>query len=131
MAARGHVTPPQPPVEHLDVLVVGAGISGIGAGWYLGTELPAMSFAILEARESSGGTWDLFRYPGVRSGSDLHTFGYEFTPWPDEQSIADAPRILGYLRETIAENRRKNIARGIAIWRFCQSYPTAARKLIR
>ena len=92
------------PVEHLDVLIVGAGISGIGAGRYLTTELPHRSFAILEARETSGGTWDLFRYPGIRSDSDLHTFGYEFKPWRDEQSIADAPRILAYLRETITEN---------------------------
>jgi monooxygenase len=94
----------QTPVEHLDVLVVGAGISGIGAGRYLTTELPATSFAVLEARAASGGTWDLFRYPGIRSDSDLHTFGYEFKPWRDEQSIADAPRILAYLRETITEN---------------------------
>src|SRR5919107_1733030 len=100
----GRVTTPQPPVEHLDVLVVGAGISGIGAGRYLRTELPAKSFAILEARAASGGTWDLFRYPGIRSDSDLHTFGYDFKPWRDEQSIADAPRILAYLRETITEN---------------------------
>ncbi|WIM99620.1 NAD(P)/FAD-dependent oxidoreductase [Actinoplanes oblitus] len=91
-------------VEHLDVLIVGAGISGIGAGRYLKTELPGKSFAILEARGASGGTWDLFRYPGIRSDSDLHTFGYEFKPWRDEQSIADAPRILSYLRETITEN---------------------------
>ena len=91
-------------VEHLDVLIVGSGISGIGAGRYLTTELPSTSFAILEARGASGGTWDLFRYPGVRSDSDLHTFGYEFKPWRDEESIASAPRILSYLRETIAEN---------------------------
>jgi monooxygenase len=98
------VTTTQTPVEHLDVLVVGAGISGIGAGRYLTTELPATSFAVLEARAASGGTWDLFRYPCIRSDSDLHTFGYEFKPWRDEQSIADAPRILAYLRETITEN---------------------------
>ncbi|WP_448618937.1 flavin-containing monooxygenase [Geodermatophilus sp. URMC 65] len=98
------MTTTQTPVEHLDVLVVGAGISGIGAGRYLTTELPATSFAVLEARGASGGTWDLFRYPGIRSDSDLHTFGYEFKPWRDEQSIADAPRILAYLRETITEN---------------------------
>jgi cation diffusion facilitator CzcD-associated flavoprotein CzcO len=98
------VTSTQTPVEHLDVLVVGAGISGIGAGRYLKAELPATSFAILEARAASGGTWDLFRYPGIRSDSDLHTFGYEFKPWRDEQAIADAPRILAYLRETITEN---------------------------
>ncbi|SDD49935.1 Predicted flavoprotein CzcO associated with the cation diffusion facilitator CzcD [Geodermatophilus telluris] len=90
--------------EHLDVVVVGAGISGIGAARYLRTELPRTSFAVLEARAASGGTWDLFTYPGIRSDSDLHTFGYEFKPWRDRQSIADAPRILDYLRETITEN---------------------------
>ncbi|MEU4625003.1 NAD(P)/FAD-dependent oxidoreductase [Actinoplanes sp. NPDC023801] len=90
--------------EHFDVLIVGAGISGIGAGRYLRTELPRKTFAILEARGASGGTWDLFRYPGIRSDSDLHTFGYEFKPWRDEESIADAPRILAYLRETATEN---------------------------
>ncbi|SNS16249.1 Predicted flavoprotein CzcO associated with the cation diffusion facilitator CzcD [Geodermatophilus pulveris] len=98
------MTTEQPPVEHLDVIVVGAGISGIGAGRYLATELPGKTSAILEARATSGGTWDLFRYPGIRSDSDLHTFGYAFKPWRDEQSIADAPRILAYLRETITEN---------------------------
>ena len=91
-------------VEHLDVLIVGAGISGIGAGRYLRTQLPGTSFAILEARAASGGTWDLFRYPGIRSDSDLHTFGYEFKPWRDEESIATAPRILAYLREAATEN---------------------------
>ena len=99
--------PPAPDpatAEHLDVLIVGAGISGIGAGRYLRAELPSKSFAILEARAASGGTWDLFRYPGIRSDSDLHTFGYEFKPWRDEESIASAPRILDYLRETVAEN---------------------------
>ncbi|MGY1736063.1 flavin-containing monooxygenase [Geodermatophilus sp. SYSU D00684] len=98
------MTTTQTPVEHLDVLIVGAGISGIGAGRYLTTELPAKSFAILEARGASGGTWDLFRYPGIRSDSDLSTFGYEFKPWRDRQSIADAPKILAYLRETATEN---------------------------
>jgi len=94
-----------PATEHLDVLIVGAGISGIGAGHYLTTELPGRSFAILEARAGLGGTWDLFRYPGIRSDSDLHTFGYEFKPWRDEESIADAPQILAYLREAVRENR--------------------------
>ncbi|MEV4732741.1 NAD(P)/FAD-dependent oxidoreductase [Saccharopolyspora sp. NPDC049426] len=98
------MTTTEAPVEHLDVLIVGAGISGIGAGRYLKTSHPAKSFAILEARGASGGTWDLFRYPGIRSDSDLHTFGYEFKPWRDEESIASAPRILDYLRETITEN---------------------------
>jgi len=91
-------------VEHLDVLVLGAGISGIGAGRYLRVEHPSKSFAILEARAASGGTWDLFRYPGIRSDSDLHTFGYEFEPWRDKESIASAPRILDYLRKTATKN---------------------------
>ena len=68
-------------VEHLDVLVVGAGISGIGAAYYLQREHPQRSYAILEARDATGGTWDLFRYPGVRSDSDMFTLGYAFRPW--------------------------------------------------
>ena len=90
--------------EHLDVLIVGAGISGIGAAYYLQREHPQRSYAVLEARGATGGTWDLFRYPGIRSDSDLHTFGYEFKPWRDPQSIAGADRILAYLRETVAEH---------------------------
>ncbi|GAA2346085.1 NAD(P)/FAD-dependent oxidoreductase [Saccharopolyspora halophila] len=93
-----------PHLEHVDVLIVGAGISGIGAARYLNVEHPHRSVAILEGRENAGGTWDLFRYPGIRSDSDLHTFGYEFKPWRDEESIADAEQILRYLRETIEEN---------------------------
>ena len=92
------------PVEHLDVLVVGAGISGIGAAYYLQRDHPQRSFALLEARAATGGTWDLFRYPGIRSDSDLHTFGYEFAPWRDPRSIAGADRILDYLRTTAAEH---------------------------
>lgn len=88
----------------LDVLIIGAGISGIGAARHLITDLPEHTFAVLEARESIGGTWDLFRYPGIRSDSDLHTFGYEFKPWTDEDAIAGADKILTYLRETVAEN---------------------------
>ena len=102
MPATG--TPTGTPTETVDVLVIGAGISGIGAGHYLTTRLPSKTFAIIEARSAAGGTWDLFRYPGIRSDSDLHTFGYEFKPWRDKQSIADAPRILSYLQETIEEN---------------------------
>lgn len=90
--------------EHLDVLIVGAGISGIGAAYYLQREHPGRSYAIIEARDATGGTWDLFRYPGIRSDSDLHTFGYEFKPWRDEHAIATADKILAYLRETVAEN---------------------------
>ncbi len=91
-------------MEHVDVLIVGAGISGIGAAYYLQKDHPDKSYTILEARDATGGTWDLFRYPGIRSDSDLHTFGYEFKPWRDENAIASADKILDYLRETSAEN---------------------------
>jgi monooxygenase len=91
--------------EHLDVLIVGAGISGIGAGYHLNERCPGKSYAILEARDALGGTWDLFRYPGIRSDSDMHTLGYRFKPWTDAKSIADGDLILDYLRETARENR--------------------------
>src|SRR5262249_9073501 len=80
--------------QHVDVLIVGAGLSGICAAYYLQTECPGKSFAILDARQSLGGTWDLFRYPGVRSDSDLYTFGFSFRPWREEKSIADGASIL-------------------------------------
>lgn len=86
-----------------DVLIVGAGLSGICAGHYLQSECPDKSFAILEGRASLGGTWDLFRYPGVRSDSDMHTLGFSFRPWPDPQAIADGPSILKYLKDTAEE----------------------------
>jgi cation diffusion facilitator CzcD-associated flavoprotein CzcO len=95
-------------LEHVDVLIVGAGISGIGAAYYLQTEQPDKTYAILEARGATGGTWDLFCYPGIRSDSDLHTFSYEFKPWEDDKAIAGAPAILAYLRETAAENGLDN-----------------------
>ena len=91
-------------LEHVDVLIVGAGIAGIAAAYSLSTQHADKTFAILEARDASGGTWDLFRYPGIRSDSDLHTFSYEFKPWRNEKAIAGAPAILDYLRETAAEN---------------------------
>lgn len=90
-------------VEHFDVVVVGAGISGIGAGYFLQKESPNRSYVILEGRDDMGGTWDLFRYPGVRSDSDMHTLGYSFKPWTAAKSIADGPNILAYLRETATE----------------------------
>ena len=90
-------------LRHLDVIIVGAGLSGIGAACHLERELPGKSYAILESRDAIGGTWDLFRYPGIRSDSDLHTYGYEFKPWVDEKSIADGPAILRYIEETAAE----------------------------
>lgn len=88
--------------EHLDVVVVGAGLSGVGAAYRLQTECPGRSYAILEARDSMGGTWDLFRYPGIRSDSDMFTLGYPFRPWRDAKSIADGPSILRYIKETAA-----------------------------
>ncbi len=90
--------------EHVDVLVIGAGISGIDAGYHLQTRCPNRSYAILEGRGDLGGTWDLFRYPGVRSDSDMHTLGFGFKPWKDRKAIADGPAIMAYLRETVAEH---------------------------
>lgn len=90
--------------EHFDVVVVGAGISGIGAGYHLQTRCPERSYVILEGRERLGGTWDLFRYPGIRSDSDMYTLGYSFKPWTNAKSIADGPSILEYLQETAREN---------------------------
>jgi cation diffusion facilitator CzcD-associated flavoprotein CzcO len=90
-------------MEHLDVAIVGAGISGIGMAWHLQDRCPGKRYAILEAREASGGTWDLFRYPGVRSDSDMQTMGYRFKPWTGSKALADGSSILSYLRETAAE----------------------------
>lgn len=90
-------------MQHFDVVVVGAGISGIGAGYFLQRDCPNKTFAILEGRSALGGTWDLFRYPGVRSDSDMHTLGYSFKPWTASKSIADGPSILAYLNETVDE----------------------------
>src|SRR5258708_11896151 len=89
--------------EHVDVVIVGAGLSGIGPGHHLQTNCPGKSYAILESRERIGGTWDLFRYPGVRSDSDMFTLGYSFRPWIEPKAIADGPRILNYVRETAVD----------------------------
>jgi cation diffusion facilitator CzcD-associated flavoprotein CzcO len=97
-AAAGDVA-----AEHLDVLIVGAGLSGIGAARHIQSAFPNRTFTILEARDAIGGTWDLFRYPGVRSDSDMHTLGYRFRPWIQDTSIADGPSILQYVRDTAAE----------------------------
>ena len=96
---------------HKDIIVVGAGISGIAAGYNLQKSCPNKSFAILEGRSSLGGTWDLFKYPGVRSDSDMHTLGFRFKPWIHKKSIADGPSILEYLNETVDEyNLREKIS---------------------
>ncbi len=89
--------------EHVDVLIIGAGLSGIGAACRLRTEHPLRSVAVLEAREASGGTWDLFRYPGIRSDSDMFTFGFKWRPWPGDTALADGASILEYLRTVARE----------------------------
>ncbi|MDT4915885.1 MAG: monooxygenase [Pseudonocardiales bacterium] len=91
------------PVEHVDVLIVGAGVSGVGAGCHLARNCPDKTYLLLERRERMGGTWDLFRYPGVRSDSDMFTFGYNFRPWNATQVLADGPAIREYVEETAAE----------------------------
>src|SRR3954463_6623614 len=90
--------------EHFDVVVVGAGLSGIGAGYHLKTRCPGKRYVILEGREAMGGTWDLFRYPGIRSDSDMFTLGFSFKPWVEGKAIADGPDILRYIHETAREH---------------------------
>ncbi|MBV8851569.1 MAG: NAD(P)/FAD-dependent oxidoreductase, partial [Methylobacteriaceae bacterium] len=90
--------------EHFDVLVVGAGLSGVAAGYHLQTKCPGKTYVILESRDAIGGTWDLFRYPGIRSDSDMYTLGFNFRPWRNAKAIADGPSILEYVRDTAREN---------------------------
>ena len=102
--------------QHFDVIIVGAGISGIGMACHLQRECPGKSFTILERRENMGGTWDLFRYPGIRSDSDMFTFGYNFRPWTGGKVLADGPSIKNYVRETARENGvDKKIQYGIKV----------------
>src|ERR1700710_1539969 len=91
------------PDDHVDVLIVGAGLSGIGAAHHLQERCPGKSYAILEMRDTIGGTWDLFKYPGIRSDSDMHTLGYRFRPWTEAKAIADGPSILQYVKDTASE----------------------------
>ncbi len=90
--------------EFFDVLIVGAGLSGIGSACHLKAQCPEKSFLVLEGRDAVGGTWDLFRYPGIRSDSDMHTLGYRFKPWLHSKAIADGPAILNYVQETAEEH---------------------------
>ncbi|MDD3447075.1 MAG: NAD(P)/FAD-dependent oxidoreductase [Zavarzinia sp.] len=92
-------------IEHVDVLIVGAGLSGIGAAYHLQAHCPGKTYAILEARPRLGGTWDLFRYPGIRSDSDMYTLGYSFKPWVDRKAIADGPSILRYMTSVANDNK--------------------------
>lgn len=104
--------------QHVDVLIIGAGVSGIGMACHLKRECPGKSFTILERRESLGGTWDLFRYPGIRSDSDMYTFGYNFRPWTSGKVLADGPSIKQYLSETASENDiEKHIQYDVAVKR--------------
>lgn len=91
-------------MEHVDVLIVGAGLSGVGAAYRLQTQCPELDYLIVEGRDAIGGTWDLFRYPGIRSDSDMYTLGYPFRPWLGDKAIADGPDILQYIRDTASEN---------------------------
>ncbi|HBZ94846.1 MAG TPA: FAD-containing monooxygenase EthA, partial [Pseudomonas sp.] len=90
--------------REFDVIIIGAGLSGIGAAYNLIKNRPGTTFAILEGRERLGGTWDLFRYPGIRSDSDLFTFGYEFKPWEGDEAIADGAAIKNYIAGVASEN---------------------------
>ncbi len=96
--------------EHLDVIVVGAGLSGIGTACRVRIDCPGKSMAVLESRDAIGGTWDLFRYPGIRSDSDMFTLGYNFRPWQDARAIADGPSILE-LRQRDRRRVRRRPAR--------------------
>ena len=111
-------------MNHEDVVVVGAGISGIGAAYNLQKTCPQKTFTILEGRENIGGTWDLFKYPGIRSDSDMHTMGFRFKPWTDPKAIADGPSILKYLDEAIKENDLENIEKEMK--RICLLYTSDA-----
>jgi cation diffusion facilitator CzcD-associated flavoprotein CzcO len=115
------------PEHHFDVIIIGAGLSGIAAAYHLQAACPNKSYAIIEARDAIGGTWDLFRYPGIRSDSDMYTFGYPFRPWVSDKAIADGPSIRDYIRATAAEfGIDRNIRFGHRVTRLAWS-PADAR----
>jgi monooxygenase len=123
MTITGNTTRSETETQYFDVLIVGAGLSGIDAAYRLQTECPHKTYAILEGRDTIGGTWDLFRYPGVRSDSDMFTLGYPFRPWPNPKAIADGPSILNYISETarhygIDQKIRYNHRVKRAVWSF-------------
>src|SRR3982750_1807283 len=97
--------------NHVDVLIVGAGVSGIGAAWHLQDKQPGKTVAILESRDAIGGTWDLFRYPGIRSDSDMFTLGFSFRPWKAAKSLAHGPSIRKYIRETARDHDVEKLVR--------------------
>ena len=113
--------------EHFDVVIVGAGLSGVGAGYHLQDKAPGRSYVILEGRDSMGGTWDLFRYPGIRSDSDMYTLGYSFRPWKQAKAIADGPSILSYVKDTARDaGIDKHIRYGCQVKRASWSTADAA-----
>ena len=129
-ATVGYVT-----AEHVDALIVGAGIAGIGAACHLQDRRPGTSWAILEGRDALGGTWDLFRFPGVRSDSDMLTLGYSFRPWAGTATLADGASIRGYLRDTPASAastpRSATATAQVALYyRFTQRAPRLSRRLL-
>lgn len=127
--------------EYVDVVIVGAGLSGVGAAYHLQDQCPGKSYLILEGRDSIGGTWDLFRYPGIRSDSDMFTLGYNFKPWLQAKAIADGPSILRYVKDTAAENgidqhiryrhlvRKANWSSDDAVWTI-EAYDEARNKTV-
>src|SRR5437764_986314 len=136
-------------VEHFDVLIVGAGLSGIGAAWHLQDRCPGRSYAILEGREASGGTWDLFRYPGVRSDSDMYTLGYRFRPWEGAKHVTMLQRSPTYMavrpsKDPFATKMRrrlplklaymvtrwKNVLLGMYFYQMCKRKPERVKELL-
>jgi len=113
--------------EFIDIIIIGAGLSGIGAAYHLQKNCPDKSLVILEGRDAIGGTWDLFRYPGIRSDSDMYTYGYNFKPWTDRDSLASAEKILAYLDDTIEENQlRQKIRLNHKVSKLAWSSKTAS-----